>query len=196
MRTIFILVIFLLGCAKEKPMPREEPSNGCAGSPDNPQAKPFDYFYMKSTGRASKKAIRLKNQTLMEQSCIESTKYNRGDMILYLMKDSLNPPCEFLMCGSYYEWDSRIKVPNPQIVSCTGNGNDNVLPEIKALYTQLDNTLKIQFTNCKPTPSLDVKLTGDEWRECECTVYAHIPGGRKSIWEQCINLEKRFGIKN
>ncbi len=195
MRIIFILIFILLGCAKEQPKTRENLFVSWAGSTDNPQSKPFEYFYMKSRGRASEKAISRKNQALMEKSCIEATKYNREDMILQLMKDSLNPPCEFLMCGSYYERESRIKFLNPQLISCTGSGGHNVLPEIKALYTQLDKTLKIQFMNCKPTPPLDVNHAGGEWRECECTVYTHIPGGRKSVWEQCKELEKKFENK-
>ncbi|HRG75186.1 MAG TPA: hypothetical protein PLX69_11565 [Leptospiraceae bacterium] len=66
-KSFLLAVIFILGCAKENPVSKQESLFGWAGSPDNPQAKPFDYFYMKSAGRVSEKVLNGKNNTLMER---------------------------------------------------------------------------------------------------------------------------------
>lgn len=43
--------------------------NRWAGSPENPNKKPFDYFYTKSKGRASNNSIKSKNYLLMKTTC-------------------------------------------------------------------------------------------------------------------------------
>ena len=195
---IFLFVILLLECAKEKPMPREEPSNGWAGSPDNPQAKPFDYFYMKSTGRASEKAIDKKNKTRMEVTCIDrATSYVKIDLSAYIVYRSGIANCN--MCGCFGclknpEDFSKARISIVELAACVTDYPIN--PALFALVGEIKEKLDLKYTDCKPTASTIRNFTGSEWRECECTVYAHIPGGRKSVWEKCINLEKRFGIKN
>lgn len=193
-KKILLAVIFILGCAKENPVSKQESLFGWAGSPDNPQIKPFDYFYMKSVGRASQKAIDRKDSAKIRKDCIDrSSNAFKDDLVFRLMSVSLHEGCT-LYCGSYNESESKIQFSDFILASCASDGGDS-LPEIKALYTQLRKNIKIQDTDCKPLYADDSEFVGREWRECECTVYAHIPRGRKAVWEQCIELEKKFESK-
>jgi hypothetical protein len=195
MRTIFILAFFLLGCAKEKSIPKQELLWGWAGSPDSPQTKPFDYFYMNWAARASNKAIQSKNKELMKKTCNEAAALNsKSNLISLLTYNSFNFGC-FISCGYYNEKESKIKLSDIFLVSCASEGNGDIPLEIATLRNQLYESLKIEYTACKSIAIPDSNIEGSEWKECECTVYTHIPGGRKSIWEQCIELEKKFESK-
>ena len=65
---IFIFAILLLGCAKDNAANKREILFGWAGSPDNPHTKPFDYFYMTNSARASIRVIENKNIELMKKN--------------------------------------------------------------------------------------------------------------------------------
>ena len=49
---LFFLTILTCSSKSEKPIP-ERQLEGWAGNPDNPNEKPFDYFYMSYAVRAS-----------------------------------------------------------------------------------------------------------------------------------------------
>ena len=67
-KKILLLLIFLttLTCSAktEKSIP-EQRLEGWAGNPDNPNEKPFDYFYMRSKGRGNEKAFKKKYGALL-----------------------------------------------------------------------------------------------------------------------------------
>ena len=74
-KKILLLLIFLttLTCSAktEKSIP-EQRLEGWAGNPDNPNEKPFDYFYMRSKGRGNEKAFKKKYGALLYKTCIDS----------------------------------------------------------------------------------------------------------------------------
>lgn len=105
---------------------------------------------------------------------------------------SIASVCESLACDYYLYKESKLDLPNALTVSCTGIED----PFVDYFHSEITGKIKkIQYTNCKPIAIPDPNIEGSEWKECECTVYTHIPGGRKAIWEQCIELEKKFESK-
>lgn len=192
---IFILITLLIECAKDNAANKREILFGWAGSPDNPLSKPFDYFYTTNSARVSTKAIQSKNVTLLKKKCNKAVAFQGKDsLVRHLMISSFPEGCSSLYCGKYYERETRIYPSNVLLVSCASDDGP-ILPEILGLHRQLMKSLKIQHIHCKPIAIADPNIEGSEWKECECTVYAHIPGGRKTIWEQCIELEKKFESK-
>ncbi len=195
---IFIFAILLLGCAKDNAANKREILFGWAGSPDNPHSKSFDYFYMKSKGNSSAKAIEKKSKFMMEQSCIEHAIYIAkvdlaGSIVLKggILADC-NSICGCSGCIENPDDFSEVRISIVELVACP---TDYYNPALSELFNEIINKIKVKYSDCKPTTSANRNFQGSEWKECECTVYVHIPGGRKSIWEQCIELEKKFESK-
>jgi len=197
MRIIFILAILILGCAKEKPIPREKLLKGWAGSPDNLQSKPFDYYYMKLKGQTSENTSKRKSKDMMEWACIKSATINaRIDLSIGIVYESGIDECN--MCGCFGcaknpDDFSKARLPFVELATCATDYPPN--PVLSALRSEIKEKLEVEYSDCKPIVSANRNIQGREWRECECTVYAHIPGGRKAVWQQCIELEKKFNEK-
>lgn len=81
---IFILITSLIGCAKENPVSKQESLFGWAGSLDNPQAKPFDYFYMKNRGHALslRKSLKVKDNFFYKKLPFKRTNRNFFYLVL------------------------------------------------------------------------------------------------------------------
>lgn len=186
---IFILITLLIECAKEKPVPRREYFRYWAGSPNNPQQKPFDHFYMNQTARASNKSIEKKSKAMMESTCTErATYFSKNELASSVVGNTFCGQCGCYKCPSSYPDSSLNIFPNAYWVSCSGD--HEIDPAIEALIEKMKETVKVEYTECKPIAIPDPNIEGSE-----CTVYTHIPGGRKSIWEQCVELEKKFESK-
>ena len=155
-KKILLLLLFLttLACSSktEKPIP-EQQLEGWAGNPDNPNEKPFDYFYMKTTGRASQKSIAKKSARALQTSCIEVNTYQTKNNIFNKLIG------ELLLGGS-------------------GNFTEVTVSSIAKEY-RLKKEIKVK--HCYPIAKSGIEESESDWKECECIFYVHIPGGRDAI---------------
>lgn len=98
------LLLVILSCLfkTEKSIP-EQRLEGWAGNPDNPNEKPFDYFYMRSTATASQKSINKNNDEMMKATCIDAVSTNlERKFIEFMLEDNLH----LFFCKSFQEKDS------------------------------------------------------------------------------------------
>ena len=152
---LFIVPILLLSsCAvSEKNFPREDkPWEGWAGLPDKPGKQPFDYFYVKSSARASQKAIEKQSLLMLRDTCKDAAStVGKAELFAKILNDSTE------QCGS----------------ECEGSKAEQT-KKIQPLLTE------IKVKECKPTAAIET-FEGSEWRECECIVYANVPGGKSVL---------------
>ncbi len=200
-RLIFLLLLFLstLACSSktEKPIP-EKLLEGWAGNPDNPNEKPFDYYYMSNAARASKKAIAIKNGKMMEATCKENTVLSgKGNLmrkiIGTLILDGMSPSGQF---------HNISPIKNSQTINDTVTENKLIVINLIAM-TYEENIGKIilneyvgkikgaEAKDCKPLAIPDPEVPLSEWKECECTVYAYIPGGKDGIIARAKEIESK-----
>ncbi|MBK6606904.1 MAG: hypothetical protein IPG24_15870 [Leptospiraceae bacterium] len=165
---LFLLFLTTLTCSTktEKPIP-EQKLEGWAGNPDNPNEKPFDYFYMRSTGGMPKKGWSGYDSVIaIRYTCIENARNNgERELIRKMLNESLKKFC--ILCISldmenlksilFYDYSSRIK------------------QDIKV---------------CRPLAASELKIPLREGKECECIIYAHIPGGKDGIIARAKEIEK------
>ncbi len=58
--------------------------------PNNLTQKPFDYFYMKATGRASNKALKRQPDRMSQTTCIdEAITKSKGDLFQKLYSETI-----------------------------------------------------------------------------------------------------------
>ena len=160
-KKILLLLLFLtiLACSSkpEKPIP-EKQLEGWAGNPDNPNEKPFNYFYMRYKGKAS--------GHLFWSSCTENTALDgKKHLIIKMVDDTLN-------------------LFKPLIT-----------PNIKTLRKKLinENQKKIRGVSsydCKPLSVPDPQIPYSGYKECECLIFVHAPGGKDGIIARAKELDK------
>jgi hypothetical protein len=192
---LFFLTILTCSSKSEKPIP-ERQLEGWAGNPDNPNEKPFDYFYMKSAARASQRSIDRKSGKMMEATCIEyATYHSKENLIRKMVVESIyggDPPSgqlytPFFLNGLLtlnYSRETRFysrtkeKFFNPFYLITVKESVDIRLELIEEYQKKIKG---VEVKDCKPLaiPGQEVPLS--EWKECEFTIYAHIPGGRDAI---------------
>lgn len=163
---LFLLFIILFSCtsSKKEIIVNERPFHweGWAGNPDNPEGKPYDYFYMRHTARASRKAIDKKDNDLMQKTCIEGALLqSKGSLLLKMISDS-----------------------QPAVIC---SANEGYIFPASIIYEKFSKNFKeIKTKDCKPV----TKGNPDLWEECECIVYINILSGKETInkrideWEQ------------
>jgi hypothetical protein len=161
--TIVSLVIVAMDCkkGKEKTDIRLE---GWMGAPESPEKKPFDYYYMRTSGRASERAIVRRSGEMMQSTCSDAaTVYARADLIGKMIGESIT--------GASGLND--------------GEGTGLILVREYAGKIQGFNT-----ASCKPLAVPDPDIAGSEYKECECVVYVKLTGGRDGIIQRGKEIEK------
>lgn len=58
---------------------------------------------------------------------------------------------------------------------------------VKKYLKEKDN---IKVMECRPLYPPNPKLPNSEWKECECILYLHIPGGQEAILKEAEELQK------
>lgn len=152
--TILLLPI-LLSCLqpKKEEIPIRE-LEGWAGSPENPNQRPYEYFYMKYKAKASQKATHKGDKELMQKTCREMA----GMLsIRIFLKKMIN---ESAFTGS--------------------SPSDSYAPPYNEFFNEIlkqkENTINTTIHECK-----SIAEYPKEWAECECIVYSKFGGGRDAV---------------
>ncbi|HMW05370.1 MAG TPA: hypothetical protein PK079_11600 [Leptospiraceae bacterium] len=189
---IIILLLLLLSfsfCSSktEKPI-AERTLDGWAGHPNDPNKKPFEYYYMTSPGKASPKSIQRKSGPMAQSTCTDNALLGMsGDLIGKMIGDIAeagSPASGFLLppiqlkkqltkSRENFEFiDLSILVGFPtEEESSNGNKKERRPIPIESRG----------FKECKPTATPIPDFPFSEWRECACLVYAHVKGGKETI---------------
>lgn len=152
--TFILFFLFLTSClVSEKNFPHEnKPWEGWAGHPETPGKKPYDFYYLKSSARASQKSIEKQSLLMLRDSCkTAANTIGKSELITKIINDSLEK------CSEGCEEISSGKTQKIQ----------TILSEIKS-------------KDCRPTATLE-NFEGSEWRECECIVFAYLRGGKDEL---------------
>lgn len=157
---VIIFLLNLFSCSSDSDLRKKDFTdtwNDWGGHPESPNQKPFDYYYMKYRGRASEISIKKKSGELMKQTCINSALEGQKDISGRMVWETV----------SIYSCDEDMTA--------------------KYLWRHYFQGTKVNTKECKPmavpTPSIPLS----EYRECECILYIHIPGGREYV----VNLRKK-----
>ena len=110
-KKILLLLLFLttLTCSSkiEKPIP-EKQLEGWAGNPDNPNEKPFDYFYISNQGQGS--TFQTNSPLYIRQSCIEAVESNgKNKIIIKMVENSTASNNDILKETIIKEYKKKIK---------------------------------------------------------------------------------------
>ncbi len=139
------------------------PWDGWGGNPEGYNNKPYDYFYYRN-GYGTLNLKELAKTKTPESLCKEIS-----------LKDTYN-----------------ILIRKMIGESMQGNINDSEFDRIGNLLVikYLVEKEKIQTKDCRPLFMDDPKNPNNKWRECECLVYVHIPGGKDTIIKEAKELQK------
>ncbi len=196
---LLFLTIFACSTKTEKPIP-EKQLEGWAGNPDNPNEKPFDYFYMKSTARASQKSIDKKNGEMMKKTCVHTatSKSIVRDIIKFLIKENIDPFCQSTQEKDYKNYlqievsyysnslKENFHLTNASDYECNSPRYNNLVKE----YSE-HKIKEVKVIECKSLYPDNPEFSGSGWRECECTISIHIPGGRDGIIARAKEIESK-----
>ena len=159
--SIAMILAFVLGCSGDA---KKDPTTvgkdgyrfeGWAGSPEDPKEKPFDFFYMKSVGRASNKAMEKRSGAMMQKTCTDAAVLSvKGDLIGKLIGESIEG------ASSLQDGESMGLIVKREF---SGQLQGVNVKECKALYPDEAST----------------PYSG--WKECECVVFVKIPGGKEAV---------------
>ncbi|MCB1191224.1 MAG: lipoprotein LipL21 [Leptospiraceae bacterium] len=140
-----------------------EQFEGWAGPPEDLDAKPKDYFYMKYAGRASENAINKDNGAgkkkgsgpMMQTTCRDAAELNaKGDIIQKLAKETVQG------ASGVTDGESTGKL---------------VVREFNAYVSGMN------VKECKPLAVEDPDVPYSKWKECECVMFVRVPGGREAV---------------
>jgi hypothetical protein len=156
---LVITLFHILGCASDPGASSvgkgAKQFEGWAGPPEDASKKPFDYFYMKYSARASEKAVNKKSGAMMQSTCTDAaTTMAKGDLVGKLVGESLTG------ASGVSDGESTGKV---------------VVREFAA---------KVKGVNTKECAARGIakpEIPGSEWLECECVMYVKIDGGKDSV---------------
>ncbi|MBK8397826.1 MAG: lipoprotein LipL21 [Leptospiraceae bacterium] len=136
---------------------------GWAGPPEQPNAKPFEFFYMKSTGRASQKAMDKRSGAMMQTTCTDAaTTKVKGDLIGKLVKESIEG------------------------ASGVADGESTGVVVVREFGGTLGG---VNVKECKNLYPDDPNIPYSGWKECECIVYIKVPGGRDAVVAKATSYE-------
>lgn len=197
-KKILLLVIFLttLTCSAktEKSIP-EQRLEGWAGNPDNPNEKPFDYFYMRSKGRGNEKAFKKKYGALLYKTCIDSaTVAVKGDLIGKIIDEivpSRSSPSGQLYLPSQIQKLQSINTTKADVQSQTKLDSFDLINLVafsgtsicaRATFVcELAGLQGVWTKNCMPLAIPVPDFPNSEWKECECIIYVRITGGKEKV---------------
>ncbi len=175
---IFFLSI-LLSCKTNQTELEENNSNGkmegWAGSPEAPNKKPFDYFYIKTTGRASDISLKKRNSELIKSSCVKAS--NAFPNFKNLMAKII------LWSNSGFSGTA----------SGGGYENDKLINSFVKIFNKELNEIKI--LNCIPLYEDEINFPNLGWKDCECTAYINIIGGKEKLVDWFEKYSKRINKK-
>ncbi|HMW05373.1 MAG TPA: hypothetical protein PK079_11615 [Leptospiraceae bacterium] len=192
---IIILLLLLLSfsfCSSktEKPIP-ERTIDGWAGHPDDPNKKPFEYYYMKHASTASQKSIKSKNGDLIRSTCIEANKSQaKTNLIPILIGNTIfsqsspggqlpiDSSLKYLHCNNdNFYFNVRIDPFNLRNIIAL-----EIWELEKLLIKEYKKIIKVvEVKDCKPLAVPDPEIPLSKWKDCECLVYAQVPGGRDAF---------------
>lgn len=138
---------------------------GWHGPPEDVNKKPFDFYYMKSVGRASQKAMDKRSGAMMQKTCTDAaTTTVKGDLIGKLVGESIQG------ASGVSDGESTGQVVVREFMGTLQGVN---VKECKALYPD------------------DPQVPYSGWKECECVVFVKIPGGRDAVVAKAQSADKK-----
>ncbi|HMV78453.1 MAG TPA: lipoprotein LipL21 [Leptospiraceae bacterium] len=136
---------------------------GWAGPPEDTKKKPLEYYYMKRVSRASVKANDKRSGAMMQETCTSSAALTaKADFMRKVIGESLQ--------GAEGVSDGE---STGKVVVAEFNG------KVKGLNTR----------ECKPLKEKQPEVPGIEWEECECVIFAKVPGGKDAIVAKAQEVE-------
>jgi hypothetical protein len=155
---VAILLTAVLSCASDDVTTVGEGAKkfeGWGGAPDAPGKKPFDFFYMKATGRASNKAMDKRSGAMMQTTCTDAAVTGmKGNMIGKLIGESV------------------------QGASGVSDGESTGVVVVREFSGQLQG---VNVKECKALYPDEPSTPFSGWKECECVVFIKIPGGKEAV---------------
>lgn len=193
---LLLLCLTTLTCSSkiEKPIP-EKQLEGWAGNPDNPNEKPFDYYYMKTMGRASQKAIDKKSGAMMEMTCKNSATTNvKRDLIGKMIYESVQLD---YISNSKELFSYRIET-NKDLFANSFNAinlaaisdRDPPYAAIVLVKEYLGKINEIKVKDCQSMAITDPEVPFSGWKECECIVYVYVKGGKDAIITRAKEIDR------
>jgi hypothetical protein len=138
---------------------------GWAGPPEDVKAKPAEYFYMKTSGRASEKALNKRSGAMMQTTCVDAATVNaKGDLIGKMIGESIT--------GN----------------SGVSDGESTGKVVIRDFIGKLQG---VNVKECKPIATPDPSIPLSEYKECQCIIFVKIPGGRDAIIARAKEIENK-----
>ena len=167
---ILFLFIILLSCTSSKKdiIVNEKVFHweGWAGNPDDPEEKPYDYFYFKSKAKAAKKAIDKKNADFMQRTCSEiATVLVKHNLIYEILSDF---------------FPRNQTTANPDAKSGGSILFSELIQQIRSVYAK----------ECQPIGVENKDIPLKNWKECECIVYVYYSGGKEAIYNRIREWEQ------
>ncbi len=166
-----IILLLLIQCKSEQKIDIYSSNfkEGWAGEPNNLTQKPFDYFYMKSTARASEKAIYKRSSEMMKSTCIDAAFTGvKGNLLGKLYGETI-------IIGSDLDTEQQANVID---------------------YKEFSEELRsLKIKECKPLFEDEENFPNSGWKECECIFYIKIDGGREIIHQKFMKLELQANKK-
>lgn len=132
---------------------------GWAGVPEDPKKKPYDYFYMTKRSDSTRIGFKRKAKSSLQEFCISSVSEAKQDFMRKLIGETLT---------------------GAEGVSDIESAGKTVLTEYNSKVTDLN------AWRCRP---LRRESPGKEWEECECIIYAKVPGGKEAIIKRAQEME-------
>jgi hypothetical protein len=153
-----LLLSAVLGCQKDDVTTVGDGARkfeGWGGSPDAPNKKPFDFFYMKATGRASNKAMEKRSGAMMQTTCTDAAVTGmKGNLIGKLIGED--------------------------VVGASGT-SDGESTGVVVVREFSGNLRGVNTKECKPLFEDEANTPYSGWKECECVVFVKIPGGKEAV---------------
>lgn len=135
---------------------------GWAGAPEDMKKKPYDYFYMTKRSYSTRIGFKRKAKSSLQESCISSVLEEKPDFMRKLIGETL-----------------------------TGaEGISDVESIGKVVVAEFSAKIKeIKARECKPLKEAQPQAPGIEWEECECVIFARVPGGKEAIIKRAQEME-------
>lgn len=136
---------------------------GWAGPPEDVKAKPAEYFYMKTAGRASEKALNKRSGAMMQTTCVDAATVNaKGDLIGKMIGESITG------------------------ASGVADGESTGKVVVREFQGKLQG---VNVKECRAISTPDPSIPLSEYKECQCVIFVKIPGGRDAIVARAKEIE-------
>lgn len=137
---------------------------GWHGHPEDVNKRPFEFYYMKSVGKASPKAMEKRSGAMMQSTCTDAaTTKVKGDLIGKLVGESI------------------------QGASGVSDGESTGAVVVREFQGKLQG---VNVKECKALYKDDPEIPYSGWKECECVVFIKVPGGRDAVIAKAQELSK------